>query len=53
MKDESNETESSPLSSFFEFCMRMSLSVGGDTDTNVCIVGFTIGAFVGLKNIPT
>jgi ADP-ribosylglycohydrolase len=26
--------------------------LGGDTDTNACIVGVMIGALTGLKNIP-
>ena len=32
--------------------MKMALCVGGDTDTNGCIVGYIIGTFVGFKNIP-
>ncbi len=27
-------------------------SLGGDTDTNACIVGGMIGALVGVENLP-
>lgn len=29
------------------------ISVGGDTDTNACVVCAVIGALVGFKNLPT
>lgn len=32
--------------------MREVISLGGDTDTNACIVGGLIGAIVGDSNIP-
>lgn len=31
--------------------IREVISLGGDTDTNACIVGGMIGAFLGIKNI--
>ena len=32
--------------------MREVISLGGDTDTNACIVGGLLGAIVGESNIP-
>ena len=32
--------------------MRLTIQLGGDTDTNACIVGGMIGALVGIKKIP-
>lgn len=35
---------------YFE-SVRETISLGGDTDTNACIVGGMVGAYVGIKNI--
>jgi len=35
----------------YDFAMRQSVKVQGDTDTNAAIVGGLIGAYVGLDNI--
>ena len=40
------------LGSDYESAMIETLSGGGDTDTNACIVGGLIGAAVGVDNIP-
>ena len=32
--------------------MREVIALGGDTDTNACIVGGLLGAIVGESNIP-
>ena len=32
--------------------MRETIRLGGDTDTNGCIVGGMVGALVGIHNIP-
>ena len=32
--------------------LRIVIQMGGDTDTNACIVGGIIGALVGVNNIP-
>lgn len=32
--------------------IRKTIQLGGDTDTNACIVGGMIGALVGIRNIP-
>jgi ADP-ribosylglycohydrolase len=32
--------------------LREVVSLGGDTDTNACIVGGVIGALISEKNIP-
>ena len=32
-------------------CIREIISLSGDTDTNACIAGAVIGAFVGFRNI--
>ena len=37
--------------SFFYFCMKQVMSLGGDVDTNCCIVGGLAGAMVGVANI--
>ncbi len=37
---------------FFLKALRETINLGGDTDTNACIVGGMIGALVGLKRIP-
>lgn len=36
----------------FEMAMRQTLLIGGDTDTNSCIVGGMIGAYLGVESIP-
>lgn len=36
----------------FPECMAEVLSIGGDTDTNACIVGAMIGAYVGYDALP-
>ena len=36
----------------FTTALTNTLLVGGDTDTNACIVGALIGAAVGAANIP-
>ena len=38
--------------SFFKFALMKSISVGGDTDTNACVVMGMVGALIGYKNIP-
>ena len=35
----------------FDFAMEETLKLGGDTDTNCCVVGGMVGAIVGLDNI--
>ncbi len=37
---------------FYEEALRETIRLGGDTDTNACIVGALVGAFVGIKSIP-
>ena len=37
---------------FFKFALMKSISVGGDTDTNACVVMGMVGALIGYKNIP-
>lgn len=37
---------------FYYKAMRYTTQLGGDTDTNACIVGGMIGALVGFRNIP-
>ncbi len=37
---------------FFLKALRETINLGGDTDTNACIVGGMIGALVGIKKIP-
>ena len=32
--------------------MQNVIARGGDTDTNACIVGGVVGAFIGLNNLP-
>ena len=32
--------------------MRQVLELGGDTDTNACIVGSMIGAMIGVRALP-
>ena len=36
---------------FYYESVRESISLGGDTDTNACIVGGIVGTYVGIKNI--
>lgn len=36
----------------FKEAMRRTLTLGGDTDTNCCIVGGLMGAAVGAEEIP-
>lgn len=38
---------------FYSLVMKEIASLGGDTDTNCCIVGAIIGAYVGSDNIDT
>jgi len=40
------------LSQFYVKALRETITLGGDTDTNACIVGGLMGALVGYKNIP-
>ena len=35
---------------YFE-SIKETISLGGDTDTNACIVGGMVGAYVGISNI--
>ena len=37
---------------FYFRAIRETIRLGGDTDTNACIVGGMIGALVGYNNIP-
>ena len=37
---------------FFRYALMKTMSVGGDTDTNCCIVMGMVGALIGFKNIP-
>jgi len=39
------------IKTFYERSLREVIKLGGDTDTNACIVGGMIGAYVGVKNI--
>ena len=36
---------------FFSYAIMMSVAVGGDTDTNACVVGGMVGAIVGVNSI--
>ena len=38
---------------YFSYTLRGAMSVGGDTDTNACIVGGIMGALLGFCKIPT
>ena len=38
--------------SYFKYALSKTISVGGDTDTNACIVMGMIGALVGYNQIP-
>ena len=48
----SMEYDNSEEDELFDNCLREVVSLGGDTDTNACIVGGVIGALVSEKNIP-
>jgi ADP-ribosylglycohydrolase len=37
---------------FYYKALKETIRLGGDTDTNACIVGGLIGALVGLHRIP-
>ena len=37
---------------FFDFAMEQIMRLGGDTDTNACIVGAAVGAFVTADHLP-
>eukprot|EP00351_Strombidinopsis_sp_SopsisLIS2011_P005565 CAMPEP_0116878964 /NCGR_PEP_ID=MMETSP0463-20121206/10718_1 /TAXON_ID=181622 /ORGANISM="Strombidinopsis sp, Strain SopsisLIS2011" /LENGTH=167 /DNA_ID=CAMNT_0004527719 /DNA_START=446 /DNA_END=949 /DNA_ORIENTATION=- len=37
----------------YDYAMALTVGMGGDTDTNCCIVGGMIGAKIGLKNIDS
>jgi len=36
----------------FDFAMRQTLTLAGDTDTTCAIVGGLVGAFVGIASMP-
>ena len=36
----------------YHYSLKETIRLGGDTDTNACIVGGLIGSAVGIKNIP-
>lgn len=40
------------LEGFYEKALSETIALGGDTDTNACIVCAMVGALVGLSNIP-
>jgi len=44
--------QSSKSSSIYFDALRLTIQLGGDTDTNACIVGGMLGALVGLKELP-
>jgi len=44
-------SEGQSKESFYFDTIREVISLGGDTDTNACIVGGMIGSFLGIKNI--
>lgn len=46
--DENNDNEGE----FYYKAIRETIRLGGDTDTNACIVGGMIGALVGFHRIP-
>lgn len=46
-----NEGEGQCLETFYADATREVISLGGDTDTNACIVGGMIGAIIGVNNI--
>lgn len=48
---QNSETSKSSLGSFYSKVMREVVSLGGDSDTNCCIVGALIGAYVDIENI--
>jgi len=35
----------------YKECIREVISLGGDTDTNACIVGGIIGAYIGVSGV--
>ena len=37
---------------YYHDSIRSVIQLGGDTDTNACIVGGMLGALCGIKNIP-
>ena len=37
---------------YYYLAIRETIRLGGDTDTNACIVGGMIGALVGIHSIP-
>ena len=37
----------------FDFAMRQTSMLAGDTDTNCAIVGGLVGAYIGIKSIPS
>ena len=36
----------------YKSIMREVIQEGGDTDTNACIIGGMVGAFLGYQNLP-
>mmetsp|Transcript_15641 Transcript_15641/g.26411 ORF Transcript_15641/g.26411 Transcript_15641/m.26411 type:complete len:95 (+) Transcript_15641:187-471(+) len=44
--------EEDKVKNYYYYALKHTIQLGGDTDTNACIVGGMIGALVGLKNIP-
>ena len=45
------KTKELPVEEAFDFAMKQTAMLAGDTDTNCAIVGGLIGAYTGLKNI--
>lgn len=41
------------VNEFYHYSLKTTIQLGGDTDTNACIVGGMIGALVGVKAIPS
>ena len=41
------------MQDFYRLAMYQTIQLGGDTDTNACIVGGLMGAVVGISNLPS
>ena len=41
------------IEDYWTYALRAVIGLGGDTDTNACVVGAMMGALVGIKEMPS
>jgi len=51
LKLDCHKNDAERMKGMYKECIREVISLGGDTDTNACIVGGIIGAYIGVSGV--